>query len=188
MIRLDLKREPHWLDLGHGVRVQVRPCTTAPVMAARAARRDPASDDPPEVDATTALGARTASFLKALGRLAIDAWEGVGDAAGEPAAVSPYGVDALLDLWPLAEAFERLYLGPALLLDAEKKRLTALAPWHFGGGPAYCRGCAAQGRPCAEGRPGANGEHCPYFAHEPVTDAGCCVGHAAALHGPTSDR
>ena len=30
------------------------------------------------------------------------------------------GIDALLDLWPIAEAFERLYLGPALLLDAEK--------------------------------------------------------------------
>ena len=36
MIRLDLKREPHWLDLGHGVRLHVRPCTTALMMAARA--------------------------------------------------------------------------------------------------------------------------------------------------------
>ncbi len=36
MIHLDLKREPHWLDLGHGVRVHVRPCTTALMMAARA--------------------------------------------------------------------------------------------------------------------------------------------------------
>jgi hypothetical protein len=32
MIRLDLKREPHWLDLGHGVRLHVRPCTTALMM------------------------------------------------------------------------------------------------------------------------------------------------------------
>lgn len=36
MIRLDLKCEPHWLDLGPGVRVHVRPCTTALTMAARA--------------------------------------------------------------------------------------------------------------------------------------------------------
>jgi hypothetical protein len=36
MIRLDLKREPHWLDLGHGVRLHVRSCTTALMMAARA--------------------------------------------------------------------------------------------------------------------------------------------------------
>ena len=44
MIRLDLKREPHWLDLGHGVRVHVRPCTTALMMAARAeVQRSPLS-------------------------------------------------------------------------------------------------------------------------------------------------
>lgn len=116
MLRLDLKREAHWLDLGHGVRVQVRPCTTALVMAARVARRP----DPDLPDAPQALGSRTAGFLKVLGRLAIEAWEGVGDAAGEPTAVTPEGIDALLDLWPIAEAFERLYLGPALLLAAEK--------------------------------------------------------------------
>ena len=33
MIHLVLKREPHWLDLGHGVRLHVRPCTTALMMA-----------------------------------------------------------------------------------------------------------------------------------------------------------
>lgn len=37
MIRLDLEREPSWLDRGHGVRLHGRHCTTAPVMAARAA-------------------------------------------------------------------------------------------------------------------------------------------------------
>lgn len=35
LIRLDLKREPHGLDLGHGVRVHVRLCTSALIMAAR---------------------------------------------------------------------------------------------------------------------------------------------------------
>lgn len=116
MIRLDLKREPWWLDLGHGVRVHVRPCSTALVMAARAAvarGADPVADD-------SGVGERTAGFVKALARLAVDDWEGVGDADGKATAVSPEGVEALLDLWPLAEAFERHYLGPALLLDAEK--------------------------------------------------------------------
>lgn len=120
MLRLDLKREPHWLDLGHGVRVQVRPCTTALVMAARADVRAAASATSAVNDIPSAQECRAAEFLRALGRLAIEAWEGVGDAGGEPAAVTPEGIDALLDLWPLAEAFERLYLGPALLLDAEK--------------------------------------------------------------------
>jgi hypothetical protein len=63
---------------------------------------------------------RTVTFLKALARLAIKAWEGVGDANGNAAAVTPEGIDALMDLWPMADAFERLYLGPALLLDDEK--------------------------------------------------------------------
>jgi hypothetical protein len=119
MLRLDLEREPRWLDLGHGVRVHVRPGTTALVMAARAAARDAGGasdvDDDP-----SAAGRRSAGLLKALGRLAVDAWEGVGDAEGRPAAVTPEGIDALLDLWPIAEALERLYLGPALLLDLEK--------------------------------------------------------------------
>ena len=117
MIRLDLKREPHWLDLGHGVRLHVRPCTTALMMAARAEvqRSAMASTNEPQ-----AAGERTAALVKALGRLVVQAWEGVGHADGEPAALTPEGVDALLDLWPMAEAFERLYLGPALLLDDEK--------------------------------------------------------------------
>jgi len=37
--------------------------------------------------------------------------------------LTPEGIEALLDLWPMAEAFERLYLAPALLLDDEKNGL-----------------------------------------------------------------
>ena len=115
MIRLDLKREPYWLDLGHGVRLHVRPCTTAIVMAARAAvaRGAPTNDE-------ALAGTLTAGFVKTLARLAVDAWEGVGDAKGKPAAVTPEGLEALMDLWPMADAFERQYLGPALLLEEEK--------------------------------------------------------------------
>ena len=117
MIRLDLKREPHWLDLGHGVRVHVRPCTTALMMAARASAQRSAMSS---TDDAQAAGERTAALVKALGRLGIQKWQGVGDGAGEPAPITPESVDALLDLWPMAEAFERLYLAPALLLDDEK--------------------------------------------------------------------
>jgi hypothetical protein len=118
MIRLDLKREPYWLDLGHGVRVHVRPCTTALVMAARAAAARERMDTVPESEAV--IGARTAALVKALARFAIDEWEGIGDAEDKPASVTPEGIDALMDLWPIAEGFERQYLGPALLLDVEK--------------------------------------------------------------------
>ena len=117
MIHLDLKREPHWLDLGHGVRVHVRPCTTALMMAARAEVQRAIV---PSQNETEATGERTAALVKALGRLGIQEWQGVGDAEGGPLPVTHDGIDALLDLWPMAEAFERLYLAPALLLDDEK--------------------------------------------------------------------
>jgi len=110
MLRLDLKLEPHWLDLGHGVRVQVRPCSSALVMAAQAEAATVEDDASP----------RSLVLLKALARLAVIAWEGVGDAEGRPAELTPEAIDALLDLWPLADAFERDYLGPALLLEQEK--------------------------------------------------------------------
>ncbi len=139
MIRLDLKREPHWLDLGHGVRVHVRPCTTALMMAARAEVQRTAVSSHNEAEA---VGERTATLVKALGRLAVKDWEGVGDADGEPAPLTAEAVDALLDLWPMAEAFERLYLGPALLLDEEKNAL----------GPAP-NGTSAAGHPTAAPAP-----------------------------------
>jgi len=117
MIQLDLKREPHWLDLGHGVHVHVRPCTTALMMAARAEVQRNTGVDVTEPEAA---GIRTAELIKTLGKLAILDWEGVGDGEGDPLAITPNGIDALLDLWPMADGFERLYLGPALLLDDEK--------------------------------------------------------------------
>jgi hypothetical protein len=110
MIRLDLKREPYWLDLVPGVRMHVRPCTTALIMAARARVADANGD----------AGTRTAALLRELAILAIDAWEGIGDHDGEEMPVSPEAIAAIMDLWPVAEAFERLYLGPAMVLDDEK--------------------------------------------------------------------
>jgi hypothetical protein len=115
MLRLDLKREPFWLDLGHGVRLKMRPCSTALMMAARAAA---AKIEPGDIENT--VGVRTAALLTALARFAAIEWEGIGDDQGNPAAMTPEGVDALLALWPMAEAFERLYLAPALLLESEK--------------------------------------------------------------------
>lgn len=111
MITLNLKREPFWIDLLDGIRLHVRPATTAVIMAARAAvAKEAVSDDVQ----------RGAAFLKNLGISAVLEWEGVGDAEGNPAAVTPEAVSALFELWPVADAFERQYLAPALLLEQEK--------------------------------------------------------------------
>ena len=109
MITLNLKKEPFWLDLLEGVRLYVRPASTALVMAARIAVQK-------EDDAAT----RSVTLITRLAELAILDWEGVGNTEGETLPVTPEGIAALMDLWPVAEAFERLYLGPALLLEQEK--------------------------------------------------------------------
>jgi hypothetical protein len=44
----------------------------------------------------------------------------VGDAEGKPLSVTPDGIDALLEIWPIFEAFQTRYIAGALILDAEK--------------------------------------------------------------------
>ncbi|MDT8855079.1 hypothetical protein RNZ50_25360 [Paracoccaceae bacterium Fryx2] len=120
MIELNLSNGPKWLDLIAGLRLQLRPLTTSLMVAARA---DPAIQD-------LATGAsddeRAVAFAKALARLAILDWEGVGDADGVPLAPSEAAIDALLDLWPVFEAFQTQYVAKGLLIDAEKNGFAPL--------------------------------------------------------------
>ena len=114
MIRIQLSPEPQWLDLGHGVRLQLLPLTTALMVATRS---DPAVQD---LDAEASNDARAAIFAGALARRAVIEWEGVGGADGNVLSVTPEGVDALLSLWPIFEAFNLHYVSRGMLLDAEK--------------------------------------------------------------------
>ena len=114
MLTLDLTNAPFWRDLVPGVRVKLRPLTTALMVAARS---DPAIADLPK-EARTEEAAL--AMAKALARTAILDWEGVGDAEGAPLVVSPEAIDALLDIWPIFEAFQTVYVAKGLLLDAEK--------------------------------------------------------------------
>ena len=138
MLRLNLAREPHWLDLGLGVRVRVEPLTTALMVAARS---DPAVRDLPEGTADDAVAV---VFAKALAERAILDWEGVGDADGQPVPVTPEGIAALLDVWPIFERFQLAYVAKGLELDAEKNASAPSPP-----GPGV--GAKATARP-ARGR------------------------------------
>ena len=118
MLRLNLSTEPQWLDLGHGVRLLVEPLTTAIMLAARS---DPA------IIAAAADAENSASnddlariVAKAVARIVVKDWEGVGDEDGEPLSLTPEGINALLELWPIFEAFQTKYIAGALILDAEK--------------------------------------------------------------------
>ena len=114
MIRIQLSPEPQWLDLGHGVLLQLLPLTTALMVATRS---DPAVQ---ALEADASNDARAAVFAGALARRAVVEWEGVGDEDGNPLPVTPEGIDALLSLWPIFEAFNLHYVSRGMLLDAEK--------------------------------------------------------------------
>jgi hypothetical protein len=60
------------------------------------------------------------AMAKAVARRAVLDWEGVGNDAGDAVAVSPEGIDALLEIWPVFEAFQTQYVAKGLILDAEK--------------------------------------------------------------------
>ena len=114
MIRLNLTAAPQWLDLAPGLRLLVGPLTTALMVSARA---DMAIESLPETATTEELAL---AMAKAVARRAILEWEGVGNADGNPVPVSPEGIDALLEIWPVFEAFQTGYVAKGLILDAEK--------------------------------------------------------------------
>jgi hypothetical protein len=114
MLTLDLTNAPRWLDLLPGVRLKLRPLTTALMVSARA---DPVVEALPPEATTEELAL---AMAKAVARLAILEWEGVGDAEGNPVGVTPEGIDALLEIWPAFEAFQGAYVARGLLLEQEK--------------------------------------------------------------------
>ena len=133
MLTLNLSNAPQWCDLIPGVRVRLRPLTTALMVSARG---DPAIADLSEGAATEEAAL---AMAKALARRAILGWEGIGDADGNPIDPSPEAIDALLDIWPAFEAFQTLYVAKALLLDAEKNGSAPLPTGPSAGAKATAR-------------------------------------------------
>ena len=133
MLTLDLTNAPQWCDLIPGVRLRLRPLTTALMVSARG---DPAIADLPAGAATEEAAL---AMAKALARRAILAWEGIGDADGTPIEPSPEAIDALLDIWPAFEAFQTLYVAKALLLGAEKNASSPLPTGLSAGAKATAR-------------------------------------------------
>jgi hypothetical protein len=114
MLRLNLSSTPEWLDLGHGVTVRAAPLSSTLFAIAQS---DPAVVD---LDDEVARPVRALAFAKALARIAISDWDGVGDEHGAPVDPSSDLIDALLDLKPIYDRFTELYVAKGLLLSAEK--------------------------------------------------------------------
>ena len=113
MLRLNLARDPKWIDLGYGVRVLTLPLTSAVLISLRGdvALQDAESLAPAE---------QALRFAKAVASRVITDWEGVGDEDGKELAVTPEAAAALMDVFPLYRAFEASYIGPWLRLESEK--------------------------------------------------------------------
>lgn len=202
MLTLDLTNAPQWCDLIPGVRVKLRPLTTALMVSARG---DPAIADLPEEAATEEAAL---AMAKALARRAILEWEGIGDAEGNPIEPTPEVIDALLDIWPAFEAFQTLYVAKALLLDAEKtpqrpcrlvlrrgRRLLRGLPDHLSRVPRTAEPAADARRRAGLG-PGAaawwadarHPRRGDRLGHGGGAGAGCCPRYLLTRHGRTAAR
>jgi hypothetical protein len=130
MLKLSLSKEPYVIELGMGVRVKVRPLTTAIMSAAQSqvikhivAMREACKTDlalPDVDDEQTRLGLSEALLIKALARGSIIEWEGVmlpdSDAL---APINDQTVNDLMDIWFVAQEYWKQYTSSLSLLDAE---------------------------------------------------------------------
>lgn len=165
MLRLTMDKEPRWLDLADiGVRVQMRPLTTAVVTAAKseavkrvAALRAEAEDQEragfPQDPLTPSYrnpdwraGLIEQYVAEALLRFGALAWEGVADATGAHLPLEPAAIEAFAAHEPAARAF----------LDAALRPLDAVA---------------AEGNVSAPSSPGAGGEGATTARDAAMTDA-----------------
>lgn len=145
MIRLTPPSEPVWIDLLPGVRVRVRPWTTAvnetAMAAARRMVRDLADGKEtvedrggeitglPDLDTPHGIdGLAESLYIEQLATAAIIEWDGVGDEDGSPVEVSPKWVRALMSLPDAAAAFRARYCAPLRHWAAEGNVSGVLSP------------------------------------------------------------
>lgn len=122
MLRLELgARCAEWIDLGHGVELECQPLTT---LVMYSARRSHLVTDLPDDASNEHV---TLALARAVARAVVTDWRGVGDAEGKPLPVTPEGLDALLDLVEMCDAFLTRYLHRGLVLEREKNAF-ALSP------------------------------------------------------------
>jgi hypothetical protein len=114
MIRLNLEKQPYWLDVADGVRLRVAPLTSAIMAAASTAPAMRALSDDVSPDM------RFFTLTVEVAKLAILEWEGVGDADGKVIEPSPEWIEALMDNYVIARKFSAEYVTRGLLVSAEK--------------------------------------------------------------------
>lgn len=167
MFKLSAPAGPRWLDLPQGVRVHVRPVTLAEraAMESYAGRRIAAlrteiqerdevgapRDGLPDLDDPDILrGLSTQLVAEGLAKACIMGWEGVGDAAGAPAPLTPANLAAFANS-DLADAFVQGLMAP---LDEAASEGNGSAPGPAGAGAPGATG-ADPANPTAPAAPPA---------------------------------
>ncbi len=139
MIKLKMKKEPYWLDIGSGVRVKVKPCTSAVFYEAKAYMHAKISDMAKKFKENKDVGfgdsflidienpqKREAfadqSLLIGLGIAGIIEWEGILEAeSDDKAPLTKEKVEELFsNFWVIAENFRHQYSGIQEMIEAEK--------------------------------------------------------------------
>jgi hypothetical protein len=160
MIRLNLPKESYWIDLPYGVRVKVRPLTTAVYEGARfdsqrrlrtiqhemtEARSAGAeiSGLPDFSDDSALLGFSQFLFVQSLAKTAIEEWEGVLEENGNPAAADAERIDELMRIHSMAEEFLIRYTSAHARLIAEGEFFAAAASGISAEAPATANSAAS---------------------------------------------
>ena len=139
MLKLKFKNEPYWLDLGMGVRVKVKPCTSSVFYEAKAymnskvsdyaqrikdARENGTKDDtlPDLEDQTKREAFADQQLILGLALAGIIEWDGILEAdTDEKAPLTPTKIEELFtNFWSIAETFRQQYCGIQEILEAEK--------------------------------------------------------------------
>jgi hypothetical protein len=173
MLKLVLPKEPYWLELSHGVRLMVRPLTTAVYESARRKStrlvadllRDHAEielaggsvEGLPDLNDTDAVeGVSQYLFAQALAMAGIVKWEGVGDEDGKPVDVSPETVARVMEVPRLAEEFLVEYTRPHEAMVSEGNASRPLPNGTMAGGRNTAKGAGKRASPAPKG-PGSKG-------------------------------
>lgn len=153
-----------WLPILPGVRVQFAPVSPAAFILARAEARRVFLEGGDDAQVNSQV-----AFTHALATRGIVAWEGVGDAEGEPVAPTQDEVvkDAageivefrkgtitrLLENYSAYESIDRLYVGPVLDQEAEKNESSPSRTGPFATATPTAKGARKAGRRSAKGAP-----------------------------------
>ncbi len=141
MLRLKIQTDPYWLELGYGVKVKVKPCTSTVFYEAKAymnsklaelakeykANKDAGLDVSEDIENPVKREALADKFLLVgLGVAGILEWDGVMEAdEDKPAPLTESKIDELFsNFWAVAENFRHQYCGLQEILAAEKNAST----------------------------------------------------------------